>query len=151
MEIEHKAYWETRYLNFDLKTVQEKWLLDLTELDEIRLKSENARIYKERTKRIHDRKIQPKTFFVGQQVLLFNSRVKFFPGKLKSKWFGPFEVVESLPSGAVRIKTNTGEMTVNGHRLKPNLGNEAMQVESLKLEQVVQPKGEEIHLDRPKA
>ena len=102
VELEHRAYWAIKFFNFDLKTAQERRLLNLNEIDEIRLKAyTNAEIYKERTKRLHDAKIQPKTFHVGQQVLLFNSRLKLFPGKLKSRWFGPYEVLEVYPSGAV--------------------------------------------------
>ena len=106
----------------------------MNELDEIRLRSyENAKIYKEKTKRLHDLKISKRSFEVGQQVLLFNSRLKLFPGKLRSKWSGPFEIVEVYPSGAVKIMTRTGEMVVNGHRLKHYLGNEVLKVDSWKL------------------
>ena len=37
MELEHKAYWVVRALNYDLKSAGEKRLLDLNEIDEIRL------------------------------------------------------------------------------------------------------------------
>ena len=135
IELEHRAYWAIKMLNFDLQAAEEKRVLDLNELDEIQLKSyENARIYKERTKRLHDRRIVRKDFKIGQQVLLFNSRLKLFPGKLRSKWCGPFEINEIYPSGAIQIKTELGEMVVNGHRLRPYIGNEAFQVESWILE-----------------
>jgi len=43
----------------------------------------NAKIYKERVKRWHDKRI--KEFIPGDKVLLFNSRVKLFRhGKLRS-------------------------------------------------------------------
>ena len=52
-------------------------------------------------------------------MLLFNSRLKLFPGKLKSRWSGPFQVIEQYPSGAVVIQDKTGgPFTVNGQRLK---------------------------------
>ena len=55
------------------------------ELDELRLFSyENARIYKERTKHWHDKHIQHRQFTPGQLVLLHNTRLRLFPGKLKS-------------------------------------------------------------------
>nr|GFB24522.1 retrovirus-related Pol polyprotein [Tanacetum cinerariifolium] len=41
---------------------------------------ENSLIYKERTKKLHDDKIKNRIFNVGDQVLLFNSRLKIFPG-----------------------------------------------------------------------
>ena len=47
----------------------------------------------------HDNKIRPKEFYKGQRVLLFNSRLKLFREKLKSRWSGPFIVEESLPMG----------------------------------------------------
>nr|GFA86898.1 DNA-directed DNA polymerase [Tanacetum cinerariifolium] len=41
---------------------------------------ENSFIYKERTKKLHDEKIKNRIFNVGDQVLLFNSRLKIFSG-----------------------------------------------------------------------
>ncbi|XP_010474023.1 PREDICTED: uncharacterized protein LOC104753471 [Camelina sativa] len=85
--------WATKLLNLDIKTAQEKRVMDLHELDEIRLEAyDNSRIYKERTKAFHDKKIQHKDFKAGDKVLLFNSKLRLFPGKLKSRWSGPFEI-----------------------------------------------------------
>ena len=85
VELEHRAYWATRQLNMDNTLAGEKRLLQLSELDEFRNEAyENARIYKEKTKAWHDKHITRKEFTAGQQVLLFNSRLKLFPGKLKS-------------------------------------------------------------------
>ncbi|XP_022867324.1 uncharacterized protein LOC111387037 [Olea europaea var. sylvestris] len=42
-------------------------------------------------------------FFVGQQVLLYNSRLQLFPGKLRSRWSGPFTIVKKFPHGAVDL------------------------------------------------
>ena len=96
--------------------------LQLNELEEIRNEAyENAHIYKEKTKAFHDKMIRSKTFSIGQKVLLFNSRLRLFPGKLHSKWIGPFVVTNVFPYGAVQIQSlKTGhEFKVNGHRLKP--------------------------------
>ncbi|XP_074299368.1 uncharacterized protein LOC141630447 [Silene latifolia] len=62
-----------------------------------------------------------KFFSVGDKGLLHNSRLKLFPGKLKSRWNGPFEVIKVYEHGAVDIKCcNSGkEFKVNGHKLKP--------------------------------
>ena len=70
----------------DSKVVGEKRLLQLNELDEFCNEAyENAHIYKEKTKAWHDKHIMRREFVPGQQVLLFNSRLQLFPGKLKSK------------------------------------------------------------------
>ena len=81
IELEHRAYWATRQLNMDSTLAGEKRLLQLSKLDEFRNEAyENARIYKEKTKAWHDKHIARKEFTAGQQVLLFNSRLKLFPG-----------------------------------------------------------------------
>jgi len=73
-------------------------LIQLNDLDEICLEAyESSKIYKERTKLFHDKKIITKDLQVGDQVLLYNSRLKLFPGKFKSRWFGPFCVIEVRP------------------------------------------------------
>ena len=65
---------------------------------------ENAKLYKERTKRWHDKQLVKRKFKISQKVLLYNSRLKLFSGKLKSRWTGPFEVTQVFPSGAIEIK-----------------------------------------------
>lgn len=86
VELEHKAFWVIKHLHFDLKSAGEKRLLHISELDELRLESyDNAKLYKERTKRWHDKGILRREFKEGDLVLLFNSRLKIFPGKLKSR------------------------------------------------------------------
>nr|GEY17055.1 reverse transcriptase domain-containing protein [Tanacetum cinerariifolium] len=87
---EHKAYWALKHVNFDLKTAGDHQKLQLSELrDQV---YENSLIYKERTKKLHDSKIKNGIFNVGDQVLLFNSHLKIFSGKLKTRWSGPFTI-----------------------------------------------------------
>ena len=126
LELEYKAMWAIKKLNFDFKTAREERLLQLSELEELRNEAyDNARIYKEKTKKGHDQRILRKEFRAGEQVLLFNSRLKLFPGKLKSKWSGPYTVVSSNTSGAVTLRNDTGEeFKVNGQRLKHYLSRE---------------------------
>jgi len=95
------------------------------ELEEMRNQAyESSKLYKEKVKKYHDKKIIQRQFKPGQMVLLFNSRLRLFPGKLKSKWSGPFIVKEVKPYGAVELEdpTTKASWTVNGQRLKPYFG-----------------------------
>ncbi|GJT71944.1 reverse transcriptase domain-containing protein [Tanacetum coccineum] len=86
---------------------------------------ENYLSNKEKTKRIHDAKIKNRIFNVGDQVLLFNSRLKIFSGKLKSRWSGPFTIVQVFLYGTVELSQNSGpNFKVNGHRLKHYFGGD---------------------------
>ncbi|XP_048428425.1 uncharacterized protein LOC125471755 [Pyrus x bretschneideri] len=121
VELEHRAYWAIKRLNFDYQAAGEKRKLQLNELEEWRNEAyENAKIYKESTKKFHDKAIIRKKFVPGQKVLLYNSRLRLFLGKLRSKWIGPFEVTQVMPHGAIEIKNLQNEelFKVNGHRLK---------------------------------
>nr|GEX16409.1 reverse transcriptase domain-containing protein [Tanacetum cinerariifolium] len=94
--------------------------LQLNELNELRDKAyENCMIYKERIKKLHDSKIKNRIFNVGDQVLLFNSRLKIFSGKLKTHWSGPFTITQVFPYGTVELSQPNGpNFKVNGHRVK---------------------------------
>nr|GFA07892.1 reverse transcriptase domain-containing protein [Tanacetum cinerariifolium] len=120
LELEHKAYWALKHTNFDLKTAGDHQKLQLNELNELRDQAyENSLIYKERTKKLHDDKIKNRIFNVGDQVLLFNSRLKIFSGKLKSRWSGPFTIAEIYPYGTAKLIHPDGRnFKVNCHRLK---------------------------------
>nr|GEU73511.1 reverse transcriptase domain-containing protein [Tanacetum cinerariifolium] len=86
IELEHKAYWALKHVNFALKTVGDHQKLQLNELNELCDQAyENSLIYKEKTKKIHDSKIKNHIFNVGDRVLLFNSRLKIFSRKLKTR------------------------------------------------------------------
>ena len=126
LELEYKAMWAIKKLNFDFKIAKEERLLQLNELEELRNEAyDNARIYKDKKKKWHDQRILKKEFRAGDQVLLFNSRLRLFPGKLKSKWSGPYIVVSSTTFGAVTLRTDAGEeFKVNGQRLKHYLSKE---------------------------
>ncbi|GJT75385.1 reverse transcriptase domain-containing protein [Tanacetum coccineum] len=96
----------------------------------------NSLIYKEKTKNIHDAKIKNQEFHIGDRVLLFNSKLKFFSGKLKSRWSDPFRVAEVFPYGTVVLSQPYGHnFKVNGHRIKHYFGGDipAMDVPDLHL------------------
>nr|GFA10612.1 reverse transcriptase domain-containing protein [Tanacetum cinerariifolium] len=120
IELEHKAYWALKYANFYLQTTGDHRKVQLNELNELCDQAYvNSLIYKEKTKRLHDSKIIDRVFNIGDRVLLFNSRLKIFSGKLKSRWFGPFTISHVFPYGTVELSQPDGpNFKVNGHRLK---------------------------------
>ena len=132
VEIEHRAMWAIKWLNSDLSQASMHRKLQINELDEIRNEAyENVKIHKQRMKILHDKHILRKSFSPGQKVLLYNTRLHFFPGKLYSRWNVPYIVKTIYPHGAIEIENpmNGDPFKVNGKRLKPfleldNMNNE---------------------------
>ncbi|GJS73206.1 reverse transcriptase domain-containing protein [Tanacetum coccineum] len=109
IEIEHTAHWALKQCNMDLTLASKSRLMQLSELAELRDGAyENTRINKERTKKWHDSRLRG-----------YNSRLKMYPRKLKSKWSGLNIVKTVYPYGAVEIIDKNGfNFKVNGQRLK---------------------------------
>ena len=71
LELEYKAMWAIKKLNCDFQVTKEKRLLQMNELKELRNEAyDNARIYKDKTKKWHDHKIMRREFKAGELVLL---------------------------------------------------------------------------------
>ncbi|RVW94372.1 hypothetical protein CK203_037898 [Vitis vinifera] len=105
----------------DLIRVGEKRCLDLNEMEELRNDAYiNSKVAKQK-KKWHDQLISNKELRKGQRVLLYDSRLHIFPGKLKSRWIGPFIIHQVHLNGVVELLNSNGIDTfrVNGHRLKP--------------------------------
>ncbi|XP_020225339.1 uncharacterized protein LOC109807233 [Cajanus cajan] len=97
VELEHKAYWALKMLNFNPLSTGENRKLELHALDELRLQAYES-----------------------------SKLLKLFSGKLRSKWSGPLRVKEVKPYGAIEIEDPEAQRSwvVNGQRLKPYLGGE---------------------------
>nr|GEW29560.1 reverse transcriptase domain-containing protein [Tanacetum cinerariifolium] len=133
IELEHRAHWALKHTNFDLKTSGDHKKVQLNELRDQAY--ENSLIYKEKTKRLHDSKIKDRVFNIGDRVLLFNSQLKIFFSKLKSRWSEPFTISQVYPYGTVELSQPDGpNFKVNGHRLKHYFGKDVPKVVVLDLQ-----------------
>ena len=100
LEIEYKAWWAVKKLNVDMGKAGLKRLLDINELEEVRNDAySNSKIAKDKLKKWHDLLIARKNFKQRDQVLLYDSKLHLFPGKLKSRWTGPFTIHQVYING----------------------------------------------------
>nr|GEV33345.1 hypothetical protein [Tanacetum cinerariifolium] len=113
---------KTRADNISARDETPQKYIQINKLDELRLNAYESSIsYKERVKRWHDKRIKtPTKYEKGNKVLLFNSRLRLFLGKLKSRWYGPFAVSKDMKNRAIKLYDEDGkEFIVNKQHLKP--------------------------------
>ena len=136
VEIEYKAWWTVKKLNLDMGRAGLKRLLDINELEELRNDAYfNSRISKDKLKKWHDQLIARKNFKQGDQVLLYDSKFHLFPGKLKSRWTGPFTILEVYSNGSVDLLNSKENRVfkVNGQSLKPYAAQHSADKEEIPL------------------
>ena len=93
-----------------------------------------SRIYKDKTKKWHDQRVLRKEFKVRKLVILYYSRLRLLPGKLRSRWSGPYTVITTSPFGVVTLRIDSrNEFKVDGQRPKHYLGN-VINEDNLKVE-----------------
>ena len=86
IELEHRIYWAIKQLNFNFLKAGSQKKLQLTQLEELRNDAYDcSRKYKARMKRVHDQSIMRRSFEPGKKVILYNSQLHLFLGKLKSQ------------------------------------------------------------------
>ena len=133
IELEHRAYWAIKQLNFNFLKAGSQRKLQLTELEKLRNDAyDYSRKYKEHMKKVHDQSIMRRSFEPGQKVLLYNFWLHLFHGKLKSRWTGPFIFRTVFSHGAIEIEDpkNGNTFKVNGERVKPFVELRSLVVEA---------------------
>ena len=136
VEIEYKAWWAVKKLNLDMGRAGLKRLLDINELEELRNDAYlYSKIAKDKLKRWHDQLISRKHFQKGDQVLLYDSKLHLFPGKLKLRWTGTFTIQEAYLNGSVDLLNakDNRVFKVNGQRLKPYAAQHSIDKEEIPL------------------
>ena len=120
VKIEYKAWYVVKKLNLDMGRASLKRLLDISELEELRNDAYfNSKIEKNKLKKWNDQLIARKNFKQGDQVLLYDSKLHLFPGKLKSRWTGPFIVHQFYLNGSVDLLNSKDSMVFKVNRQRP--------------------------------
>ncbi|XP_042009065.1 uncharacterized protein LOC121757612 [Salvia splendens] len=136
--VEHQAYWAIKEMNMNTEVGAAERRMRLQELEELRLDAYGSVMwYKEKTKMWHDKNLCKKELKIGQKVLMFQSRLKLMPGKLRSRWIGPYTIIAIRANGAIELQggdPDSPSLIVNGHRVKPYTeGMEAFVVDDIPL------------------
>ncbi|RVW66364.1 Retrovirus-related Pol polyprotein from transposon 17.6 [Vitis vinifera] len=131
VEVEYKAWWAIKRLNMDLIRAGAKRCLDLNEMEELRNDAYiNSKVAKQRMKKWHDQLISNKELRKGQRVLLYDSRLHIFPGKLKSRWIESMVIASS--HSLSRSSQKRRKSTSLSHK-KPDQRREELQENRKKL------------------
>ncbi|RVW62104.1 Retrovirus-related Pol polyprotein from transposon 17.6 [Vitis vinifera] len=131
VEVEYKAWWAIKRLNMDLIRAGAKRCLDLNEMEELRNDAYiNSKVAKQRMKKWHDQLISNKELRKGQRVLLYDSRLHIFPGKLKSRWIESMVIASS--HSLSRSSQKMRKSTSLSHK-KPDQRREELQENRKKL------------------
>ena len=65
-------------------------VMQLHDFEDISINNyENAQIYKQRTKKYHDKNLMSEKFHLWQQILTCKSKLRLFPRKLQPERLGP--------------------------------------------------------------
>ncbi|QHO11856.1 Pol polyprotein [Arachis hypogaea] len=121
VEVEHKAFWAVCECNTGFEKAGAERKLQLAELETLRLEAyDNSRLYKEKVKAVHDQHIKRREFKPGDLVLLYNSRLRLMPSKMRSRWEGTYRVEKAEPYGVFHLShpSSSKFIKINGHRLK---------------------------------
>ncbi|XP_047258558.1 uncharacterized protein LOC124890793, partial [Capsicum annuum] len=102
IEIDHKALWALKKVNLEWKDAAKSRLNNIT--------YEISAIHKDKMKLYHDRKIEKWVIEKGNQVLLYNSRLYLFPGKLTSRCHGPFIFSKVYSYGAIELQKDGSQL-----------------------------------------
>ncbi|XP_057745044.1 uncharacterized protein LOC130962907 [Arachis stenosperma] len=136
VEIEHKAFWAVREINMGFERAEAERKMQLQELENFRLEAyDNSRLYKEKMKAVHDKHIKRREFRPGELVFLYNSRLRLMPGKLRSRWKGPYRVEKAEPYRVFYLShpSSSKFIKVNGHRLKLYHGEQMKKSKELEI------------------
>ncbi|RVW23429.1 Retrovirus-related Pol polyprotein from transposon 17.6 [Vitis vinifera] len=141
VEVEYKAWWAIKKLNMDLIRAGEKRYLDLNEMEELRNNAYiNSKVAKQRMKKWHDQLISNKEFQEGQRVLLYDTRLHIFPGKLKSSCEGEFGTRVPLRSTGAPISQLRNDCEAAVHLLpEPQIPSEIAPEEVIRRPMLTQP------------
>ena len=136
VEIEYKAWLAILNLSMDMNRADLKRVLEIDELEELRNDAYfNSKIEKDKQKKWHDQLITRKTLNQGDQVLLYDSKLHLFPGKLKSRWTCPFIIHQAYLNGSVDLLNPKDKkiFKVNGQRVKPYVVRHSAEEEEISL------------------